>query len=616
MRDAAPARLPSERFRLELGGIGALTLLGLALVAVGPLLLDRYSVNILIRSFLYGSIAVTVDILWGFTGVLSFGQSAFFAIGAYACGLAFSHLDFTPLVAVAALGGGVVVAGLVAALIAWLAFGTGVSPLYISVVTLVLSIVFVQVIYAGGDFTGSSSGLSGFDTFDLSNEAWFRIAGVALVLVTLLGWIFVRSDAGRLLVSIRENEQRCRYFGISTSWVKGALLVVSAVVAALAGYAYAAYTDVVAPDLGDFQFGTMLVIWVALGGRGTLIGPAIIAVLIDFVSAWLSGSLPFVWQLVVGAVFIVVIVIMPQGLGPALAGLVRRLLPRVSRIQPTAARLAEAPTYDIETHMQMGHAPAAVEITGVARSYGSLHVLEDISFTGRRGELVSLVGPNGAGKTTLIRCISDGQERTRGRIAIQGREVGRMPPERCVRLGLGRKFQTPNVFDALTVAESLRVSRSRLERLSPWRRADEIHLPEAAMQVARATGLVAQLGTTVRHLSHGAKQALELAMVLAMEPSVLLLDEPTAGLTKPERTLIGGILVDLVAKHGLCILLIEHDLEFVREISSRIIVLHQGRIVLDGSVEEVVTSELVRTIYTGEPQAIGEPAAAGPGSDG
>jgi branched-chain amino acid transport system permease protein len=116
------------------------------------------------------------------------------------------------------------------------------------------------------------------------------------------------------------------------------------------------------------------------------------------------------------------------------------------------------------------------------------------------------------------------------------------------------------------------------------------------------------MATTVRHLSHGAKQALELAMVLAMEPTVLMLDEPTAGLTKPERTVIGGILMELVATHDLCILLIEHDLAFVREISSRIIVLHQGRIVLDGGVEEVVSSDLVRTIYTGEPQALGEPA--------
>jgi branched-chain amino acid transport system permease protein len=110
--------------------------------------------------------------------------------------------------------------------------------------------------------------------------------------------------------------------------------------------------------------------------------------------------------------------------------------------------------------------------------------------------------------------------------------------------------------------------------------------------------------TEVKHLSHGMKQALELAMVLALEPRILLLDEPTAGLTKPERSLIGGILVRLAREHGLCIVLVEHDLDFVREISSRIVVLHQGRIVLDGTVEEVIGSELVRTVYAGEEHAI------------
>ncbi len=126
--------------------------------------------------------------------------------------------------------------------------------------------------------------------------------------MTVLGWIFVRSDFGRLLVAIRENEQRCRYCGIGTARVKTALLAGSAIVAALAGFAYAAYNDVIAPDLGNFQFGTELVIWVALGGRGTLLGPAMAAVLIDFTSAYLSGELPFIWQLIVGLVFIVVIV--------------------------------------------------------------------------------------------------------------------------------------------------------------------------------------------------------------------------------------------------------------------------------------------------------------------
>ena len=462
MPDPAPGRVASR-----LGRAGLLAAAGLALVAVGPLVLDQYSVNILVRSFLYGCIAVTVDILWGFTGVLSFGQSAFFAIGAYALGLASSQLGLSPSVATGALLGGLAVAGLVAALIGWLAFGYGVPPLYVSIVTLVLSIIFVQVIYAGGDFTGSSSGLSNFDTFDLSVEGWFRLAGASLVVVTLLGWVLVRSDLGRLLVSIRENEQRCAYFGVPTALVKTGLLIGSALVAALAGYAYAGYTDVIAPDLGNFEFGTQLVIWVALGGRGTLVGPAIAAVVIDFVSAYLSGSLPFVWQLVVGVVFIAVIVLMPQGLGPAAAALVRRLLPGRRAVAP-GARLAPAPGAMVP--MKAGDPVAAVEVAGVARRYGSLHVLEDITFTGRSGELVSLVGPNGAGKTTLIRCIADGHERSAGRVAIGGSDIGRRGPERCVRLGLGRKFQAPNVFDALTVAESLRIARARHERLSPWSR--------------------------------------------------------------------------------------------------------------------------------------------------
>jgi ABC-type uncharacterized transport system ATPase subunit len=131
-------------------------------------------------------------------------------------------------------------------------------------------------------------------------------------------------------------------------------------------------------------------------------------------------------------------------------------------------------------------------------------------------------------------------------------------------------------------------------------RAANFDLPHSALQVIETTGLVRNLSAQVRYLSHGLKQALELSMVLALEPSVLPLDEPTAGLTKHERKQIGAILIDLAGQHGLCVLLIEHDLEFVREISSRIIVLHQGHIVLNGSVDEVVNSETVRTIYSGQ----------------
>jgi ABC-type branched-subunit amino acid transport system ATPase component/ABC-type branched-subunit amino acid transport system permease subunit len=585
--------------RSEVRRVGGLTMIGLALVAAAPFVLDTYTINILIRSLLYACVALTVDILWGYTGILTFGQSAFFGIGAYACGLAFTQLELSPAVAVTAFAGGLVVAAAAAALVGWLAFGYGVTPIYISVVTLVLPIVVTQILFSGGTFTGSSSGLSGFDTFDLSIEVWFWIAGAALLLLTSAAWIFVRSDAGRLLIAIRENEQRCAYLGIRTTRLKILLMVGSAIIAAAAGYAFAGYTDVISPELAGFVFGTELVIWVALGGRGTLIGPVIGTIAIDLTSAYLSGNLPFVWKLLVGLAFVVVIVALPGGIVPVIRDVWHRLFR--SSPGPDSERFAP----QLRAAKLMGATAAqAIMLRGLSRSYGSLRVLEGIDLAASAGELLSLVGPNGAGKTTLIRCIADGHERTSGQVIIQGNDIGRLPPESCVGFGIGRKFQTANVFETLTVAECLRIARTRIERPSPWGRAAGLDLPEAALQVIAATGLNAKLTTEVKHLSHGLKQALELAMVLALEPRILLLDEPTAGLTKPERSLIGGILVRLAREHGLCILLVEHDLDFVREISSRIIVLHQGRIVLDGTVTDVIGSELVRTIYAGEEHAI------------
>ncbi len=592
----------TEARRLSL--ILVVALLALAAIFAGPYVLDTYSVNVLTRSLLYAVVALTVDLLWGFLGILTFGQSVFFACGAYAAGLVFTHMDFSTSNAFLALGLGVGGALLVAAIVGWLAFWHGASALYASVITLVLPIVATQLLYSGGTFTGSSSGLSGFMSFDLSMEAWFWLSGSFLVGVTTLAYIFVKSDAGRLLVAVRENEQRCKYLGLDTSRLKILVYLACAAIAAVAGYIYAGYAMVVAPELAGFVFGTELVIWTALGGRGTLLGPVFGALIVDYESAQLAGDYPFVWQLIIGALFVLVIVAFPRGLLPVVFDLPRKLLgllrPRVATpaASVTLSTLDLADTQGVEP----GEGPA-LAVAGVVKRFGSLTVLEGIDFEARAGELVSLVGPNGAGKTTLMRCIADGAERTAGTIAVNGYDIGRKPPEACVALGVGRKFQMANVFETLTVAQCLQIARVRHARPSLWCRARDLPLPEAAMHVIATTGLDKQLSTPAHLLSHGMKQALELSMVLALEPRVLLLDEPTAGLTKTERMQIGAILIDLARKQGLCVLLVEHDLDFVREISSRVIVLHQGRIVLDGSVEEVVASELVKQVYAGSGHA-------------
>jgi branched-chain amino acid transport system permease protein len=568
-------------------------------VALAPLLLDTYLINILVRSCFVAIAAVTVDILWGYCGTLTFGQSAFFGIGVYALAIVFTEYGFGSWQILFALGAAVIISVAVAAVTGWLSFYPGSTPLYASIVSLVVPIVLVQILYSGGTFTGSSSGLVGFETFDLSFENWFRLAGLSLAAIAVVAMILMRSDTGRVLKAIRDNDERCAYLGINTSRYRIIVLVLTAVVAGLAGFGYAAFGGVAAPENASFTFGTRLIIMVALGGRGTIIGAIFGALSIEVASAYLSGSLPYVWELIIGIALIAVILVFPDGLIGVVSKLTRAV--QTPRSGPaTRLRLVAA-----SAAMESG-SEIAIEVRGLGKHFGSLSVLDDVQFTARRGELLSLIGPNGAGKTTLIRCLSDGRERSAGFVAIAGHPIDRLPPDRIVQFGLGRKFQAASFFETLTVAECLRVARTHRARPSLISTSAVLELPAAAISVVERSGLADRLGEEAHKLSHGLKQALELAMVLSLEPDVLLLDEPTAGLTRAERRAFADILTSLASQAGLCILLVEHDLDFVREISSRIIVLHQGRIALDGSVNEVANSALVREIYTGQQSAAAE----------
>jgi branched-chain amino acid transport system permease protein len=241
----------------------------------------------------------------------------------------------------------------------------------------------------------------------------------------------------------------------------------------------------------------------------------------------------------------------------------------------------------------------ALSLTSVTKRYGHLQVLNGIDIQIMPGELVGIVGPNGAGKTTLMRCISDGMERSGGTIKVNGKSIDHKSPEGITALGLGRSFQNTSLFGSLRVSECLRLARYPHYKPSKIDTADRVGLPLAAMEVLESTGLQAQLQEQVNNLPHGMKRALELIMVLSLEPSVLLLDEPTAGLTKADRLMIGRILTDLQTRLGLAIVLIEHDFDFVKQVCSRLVVLHRGELILDGPVQEVVNSDLVQEIYSG-----------------
>ncbi|MER9731856.1 ATP-binding cassette domain-containing protein [Mesorhizobium sp. M0217] len=575
----------------------ALALATAVVVIIGPALFDRFTLNVLTRSMIYAMLAVTVDILWGYTGILTFGQAAFFGTGAYASAMVLSHLGSTPAFLALALALAILVPVLLGGFVGWLSFGHGSTPLYATVISLVVPIVVTQLVFSGGVWTGSSSGLVGYSGLPLGLPGYFRLAGICLIVTTVVALVFTRSDAGKLLIAIRDNEARCAYLGLDPQRLKIVLTTILAGVAGIAGFLYANASGVVAPENTGFVFGTEIVIWTALGGRGTIIGPVMGAIGIDYLSAQLSGDLPFLWNLIVGALFVVMIILLPNGL----AQLFAMLLPRRSGAQTNTAgspAIAVAPA---------GNGSAGgnnvLSVSGLGKSFGSLQVLQGIDLDVRPGELVSLVGPNGAGKTTLMRCLSDGTEATTGSVSIAGQDINGMTPDEIVALGVGRKFQVASVFDSLTVADCLRMARASRQVPSLLRRSATLGLPAAAADILRSTGLDLMLGRPVSLLSHGQKQSLELAMVVALEPKLILLDEPTAGLTKVERTTIGATLQKLTGELGFAAILVEHDLDFVRDISTRIVVLHQGKLVLDGSVAEVVNSEVVRTIYSGAAHA-------------
>jgi branched-chain amino acid transport system permease protein len=605
---------PARRWLMIFGT----SVLLVAFLLASPVVFGEYAQQILSQAFFFAIAAITVDLLWGYTGILTFGQSAFFGIGVYTVAIALAYYVDGVLATAGVIFAAMAGAALVGAAVGWLSFWDRASPIYVAIVTLALPVVFTQIILSGGAYTGSSSGLPIPVPF-LSITEWYYIAGGLLLAVASGAYVFVSSDAGRVLVAIRENEERCRYLGLNTSRLKICLMAACSALAALSGAFYVLFGSVAAHSYGDFVFGTELVVWTALGGRGTLIGPILGTVGVNYVSALLGGNLPFIWLLFVGFAFVLVVVYLPEGLVPAinqglltLARPIRQLLNREGATttgpQPGAwaggggARAcASALRAPGQRHGLTGASREApvLQLRDVGMQYGSLVALRGVSFGAYRGEVVGIIGPNGAGKTTLLRCIADGRERSTGEVLINGYRIDRLPPQRCAAFGVSRKFQTPNVFDALTVLDCLRVARSYRQPASLWRRSRTVELPRAALHAVEVSGLTSMLDEQAGHLSHGAKQALELAMVLAQDPTVLLLDEPTAGLTRDERAAIGTVLTELAQSHRLCILLIEHDLDFVREISTRLVVLHMGEVLLDGPLSEIADSDIIRSIYVG-----------------
>lgn len=254
-----------------------------------------------------------------------------------------------------------------------------------------------------------------------------------------------------------------------------------------------------------------------------------------------------------------------------------------------------------------------IETRDLCRHFGGLKAVDGVSLRVKEGTLHSIIGPNGAGKTTLFNLISGNVKPTSGKVYLRGSDITGIPLRRMAHLGVGRSFQITNVFPNLTVLENARLAAQALgpDNLKIWSRAARFERYESAARDALAqVGLEEKAALPASVLPHGDKRKLELAILLAAGPKLLMLDEPTAGMASEQVPQLLGIIRDIMQGGTRTILLVEHNMNIVMNVSDRITVMHQGRVLAEGTPEEIRTSPAVQQAYLGG--SLDEPVAAAP----
>ena len=572
-------------------------------LAVLPFVLDR--VGLPLRSsvdvVVFAIACLGLNVLVGYTGLVSFGHGAWFGLGAYAAALSQRHW----------FPGSMVVPSLFAlAFIAVAATLAGALILrrrgvYFSLLTLALTALLFAIAYRWTDFTGGESGLGGVTRaavlgvdFERDGIYYALVAGVGF-LVTVLLWRFHRSPVGHVLVAIRENEQRARFVGYPTNRYKLLGFVVSASVVGLAGILSVFNHRFASAEPLAVAFSGELIAMVVIGGMRSFLGPALGALFYilfrEFLSIWTPN-----WLFYFGVLFVGFILFSPTGL----VGVAQRLAAPFRKQAFGEAAMAGRTLSDDPLPPFLrppDHVSGAIlEARGIARSFGGIKAVQGVDITVRDRTLHALIGPNGAGKTTAFNLISGMYVPDTGEVLLRGQSIAGLSPERITQAGIGRSFQITNLFPALSVEENIRlaVQARHPRRFDPWAPARAISdVERETAEVIRYLGVAGMEQAEAGALSYGGQRLLDMGVALATKPRLLLLDEPLAGLAAAERQRIGDIIKRISA--DVPVLLVEHDIDRVFQIADAVTVMNEGKVLVAGGVEDARSSPKVQEVYIG-----------------
>ena len=582
-----------------------------------------YTGSVFVLSACYAIVTAGMAVQIGFSQQIAFSQSVFFGVGAYGVAILNSHLHMSVLLSGVVM---VVAAGLIALLLGSVV--TRASGLALAVATLMLPLIAVGYV-SGTDFLGGPVGspLNGTLWPGGGSTTLVALGGGLIVVVLLAAVVFIASrilssDIGLELFVLGVDERTAAALGVRTPRRKLELFVLGCVCAALGGVVYAGTQQFVPETVIDPTTELALLIMLFIGGRRSPIGAVIGALVIQYLqgaSNWVSVNI----LIVEGVLLTVVLLVDPEGLSgivqtgiawlrgksepasaPADLAAAELAGAELAGADPPAAAVAPAASAGRESPDEIAGPDARdatlLEVRGVFKEYGGLSVLHDVTLALPGRGLFGLCGPNGAGKSTLLNVIGGSVAPSSGEVIFAGTDITRRPPHERFYQGISRTFQAVHLIKGRTVLDNVAVACLASHTASIVTRIGRSRLDAAR---AKATRTLADLGMAhladreVSSLTLETQRMVELARALASSPRLLLLDEPASGLSEEQRQRLATLLVTLADRT--CVLLVEHDLALVAQVSERIFVLSGGHLVFDGGPADFRSSPVVNSLLVG-----------------